>query len=102
MVMCNDGSFYTGVSTDVEERVKKHNSGKGSKYVRSRRPCYLVYKAICKDRSHAQRLEYYIRKLSVTEKLRLQQSYENSLSLRNNFGSSSSEGVDLCLEDLYE
>ena len=32
MVRCNDGSLYTGYSTDVERRVKTHNSGKGAKY----------------------------------------------------------------------
>ena len=30
---CQDGSFYTGVTNDVDARMKAHAEGKGSKYV---------------------------------------------------------------------
>ena len=43
MVECCDGSLYTGWTTDVERRVRTHNSGKGAKYTRSRLPVKLVY-----------------------------------------------------------
>ena len=33
---CVDGSLYTGVAKDVEVRLRKHNSGKGARYTRSR------------------------------------------------------------------
>ena len=33
-----DNSLYTGISNDVEERVKAHNAGKGAKYTRMRGP----------------------------------------------------------------
>lgn len=36
MFLCNDGSLYTGVTTDLSRREHQHNSGKGSRYVRSR------------------------------------------------------------------
>ena len=30
---CQDGSFYTGVTNDVDVRMNAHATGKGSKYV---------------------------------------------------------------------
>ena len=43
IVRCEDGSLYTGYTTDVKERLITHNSGKGAKYTRSRLPVSLVY-----------------------------------------------------------
>ncbi|MBF0485265.1 MAG: GIY-YIG nuclease family protein [Candidatus Omnitrophica bacterium] len=40
---CADGSFYTGYTNNLKIRLKLHESGKGSKYVRARRPFCLVY-----------------------------------------------------------
>ena len=40
---CRDGTLYTGVTTDIDKRLKRHNSGKGAKYTRGRRPVCLVY-----------------------------------------------------------
>ena len=41
IVRCSDGTLYTGWTTDVERRVRTHNSGKGAKYTRSRLPVTL-------------------------------------------------------------
>lgn len=43
ILRCRDGSFYTGITNDLTSRVKKHNLGRGSKYVFSRRPARLIY-----------------------------------------------------------
>ncbi len=44
IVRCADKSLYTGISNDVKARVKKHNSGKGAKYIiPARRPVKLLY-----------------------------------------------------------
>ena len=40
---CQDGSFYTGITNNISKRMKVHNKGNGSKYVRSRLPFKLVY-----------------------------------------------------------
>jgi len=40
---CKDGSFYTGITTNPENRLKRHNLGKASKYTRARKPLELVY-----------------------------------------------------------
>ncbi len=72
MVECRDGTLYTGISNNVEERVKKHNSGKGSKsIVKSKRPVKLVYKEEMKNRSEASKREWKIKKMSRMDKLLL-------------------------------
>lgn len=44
MVECSDGTYYTGYTTNLEKRIKAHNTGKtGAKYTRTRRPVKLIY-----------------------------------------------------------
>tara|TARA_B110000263_G_C15261785_1_gene489175 strand:+ start:803 stop:1060 length:258 start_codon:yes stop_codon:yes gene_type:complete len=72
IVACSDGSFYTGITTDKERRVSEHNdSKKGAKYTRNKRPVDLVYSETLPDRSAASKREYYIKKLSRADKLKL-------------------------------
>ena len=42
IVRCRDGSLYTGITVDVDQRIERHNVGEGAKYTRSRRPVVLV------------------------------------------------------------
>ena len=42
-VVCCDGTYYTGYTTDVKKRIAVHNSGKGAKYTRARLPVKLIY-----------------------------------------------------------
>jgi len=69
---CSDNTLYTGITTDIQRRVKEHNSSvKGAKYTRVRRPVKLVYKEEFADRSSASKREAEIKKLSRKEKLAL-------------------------------
>ncbi|MFD1394054.1 GIY-YIG nuclease family protein [Lacticaseibacillus jixianensis] len=43
VLLCADGTFYGGYSTDVAARVATHNAGKGAKYTKTRRPVRLLY-----------------------------------------------------------
>ena len=43
LLRCKDGSLYSGVTTDLKNRELLHNSGKGSKYVRSRGGGKIIY-----------------------------------------------------------
>lgn len=61
IVKCSDGSLYTGISTDVEARVMRHNSGKGAAYTRSRKPVVLVWSEIGLDESAARKREAEIK-----------------------------------------
>jgi putative endonuclease len=72
LVSCSDGSLYTGITTNVERRISEHNtSKKGAKYTRNKRPVRLIYSEVQSDRSTASKREYFIKKLSRDEKLKL-------------------------------
>ena len=43
IVECKDGTLYTGWTNNLEKRIADHNSGKGAKYTRARKPVTLVY-----------------------------------------------------------
>jgi len=71
MVRCKDETLYTGVTTDLERRVKEHNGEikrKGAKCTQARRPVELVYSEGFQNRSVAQKREAAIKKLSKEEK----------------------------------
>ena len=63
IVQCADGSFYTGVTKDVDARVSQHNAGQGAKYTRARRPVVLVYQEVAENHGVALRRENVIRRL---------------------------------------
>ena len=75
MVRCNDGSLYTGWSTDPIKRAEAHNSGKGAKYTRARRPVILVYVEECGSKEEAMKREAEIKKLSKDKKESLVKGY---------------------------
>lgn len=69
---CNDGSLYTGITTDVTKRLEEHNSSdKGAKYTKARRPVKLLYDEPSSDRSSASKREYEIKKFTRLKKLQL-------------------------------
>ena len=71
MLLCRDGTLYTGMARDALAREKVHNAGRGAKYTRSRLPVKLVYREAAPDRSAALRREAEIKKLTRREKLEL-------------------------------
>ena len=68
---CADGSLYTGITDDLQRRLKAHSSGKGAKYTRGRGPLALRYREDCKDHSAALRRELQIKSLKRSDKLKL-------------------------------
>ena len=68
ILKCADDTLYTGWTTDVEKRLKAHNSGKGAKYTRARLPVELVYTEVFIDKIEAQKREYAIKQLTRSEK----------------------------------
>jgi len=72
IILCDDGSLYTGVSTDVERRFREHGeTSRGAKYFNGRRPLEVVYLETGHNRSSAARREAAIKKLSREAKLGL-------------------------------
>ncbi len=62
MLRCSDKSFYTGITNNMEARLKEHNTGTAAKYTRGRRPVTLVYRERRASRSSALRREAQIKK----------------------------------------
>lgn len=79
MLRCTDDSLYTGCTVDVDRRCAQHNSGKGAKYTRSRRPVEVVYREEVEDRSAALRREAAIKRLERREKLALIEGYHKEV-----------------------
>lgn len=71
ILQCSDGSYYTGYSNNVEQRVKVHNEGKGAKYTRGRTPVKLVYQQHFPTKKEALQKEYTIKQLTRKQKQQL-------------------------------
>jgi putative endonuclease len=68
IIQLNNQAYYTGITNNLAKRLKAHESGKGSKYVRAHLPFILVYKEACKDRSEASKREAAIKRLNRKQK----------------------------------
>lgn len=71
IVKCADNTLYTGWTTNLENRLKAHNQGKGAKYTLPRRPVVLLYYEEFQTKQEAMRREAAIKKLSRPQKERL-------------------------------
>lgn len=70
IVECADGTYYTGIATDLQRRIQQHNGEKarGARYTAARRPVTLVYEASFETRSAALKEEIRIKRLTRIEK----------------------------------
>ena len=75
ILKCRDNTLYTGITTDLENRLKKHNSGVGAKYTRGRTPVELMYYESCLDKSQALKREIAIKKLTRIKKEKLIENF---------------------------
>lgn len=71
LLRCSDGTLYCGWTDNIEKRLAAHNSGKASKYTRSRLPVKLVYFETFDTKQEAMSREARIKQLSRREKLAL-------------------------------
>jgi predicted GIY-YIG superfamily endonuclease len=71
ILLCNDGSFYTGFTKDVEKRAKLHINGKGARYTKAHPPQKVVHIEEFTTRSEAMRRERAIKKLSHKQKIKI-------------------------------
>ena len=68
ILLCNNGSFYTGYTKDVETRTKQHETGKGARYTKAHKPQKLAYVEEHENRGVAMKREREIKKLSHQQK----------------------------------
>jgi len=71
ILQLEDDTYYTGITNDLQQRVEAHENGTGSKYVYSRLPLRVVYTQAALDRSEASKVEYSIKKLKRSKKIKI-------------------------------
>ena len=71
LIECDDGSVYTGITTDVDARFARHANGTGARYTRSRKPRAVLAAFPLADRSIASRAEYWVKRLTPARKREL-------------------------------
>ena len=76
---CIDGSYYTGITTDIERRIKEHyfKLPQCAKYTRSHSVISLEALWTTKTKAMASKLEYRIKRLSKHEKQELIKAPDN-------------------------
>ena len=74
ILLCMDGSFYTGYTKNIDRRTRQHQNGKGAKYTKTHKPQKIAYVEQHDSRSHAMKREREIKKLSHQQKVDLVKS----------------------------
>jgi len=69
LIRCSDESLYCGITNNLKKRLTVHNSGKGAKYTRSRRPIEFVGASVEMTKSNALKLEYRIKQVPAGKKI---------------------------------
>lgn len=85
ILLCTDGSFYTGYTKNIDERTRLHANGKGARYTKTHKPERVAYVELFKSRAEAMRREREIKKLSHQQK-------QNLINSRNRHDSGVSQG----------
>jgi putative endonuclease len=69
VILCQNGSFYTGYTKDLDARMKLHMNGKGARYTRMHKPKKLVYTEEFNTRTEAMKKERQVKSIRRREKL---------------------------------
>ncbi len=79
ILLCKDGSYYTGYAEDVNNRIERHKKGQGSRYTRIHEPEKIVYKERFESRREAMKREREVKSLTHKDKQRLANSQKTSI-----------------------
>jgi len=71
ILRCQDSSLYTGITTDLDRRLKEHKKGVASKYTRSFGADTFVYTKKMATKSEVLKKEQKIKRLSRKAKEQL-------------------------------
>lgn len=71
IILCSDGSLYSGITTELQRRFAQHAAGRGAKYFRGRQPLEIVYHENGHTRSSAGSREAALKRLDRAAKLLL-------------------------------
>ena len=75
VILCEDGSFYTGCTKNLDSRMRLHKRGKGARYTKIHKPKQVVYVEKFHSRSEAMKREKRIKQLNHIQKKKLTKSY---------------------------
>lgn len=76
IVQCKDGTYYTGYTSNLQERLQLHNSGNGAKFLRGRSPVQVVYVKEYWYYKRALDAERQLKKLTRKQKEELIEAHE--------------------------
>jgi putative endonuclease len=68
ILLCTDGSFYTGSTNNVPKRFNDHLTGHGARYTKSHKPERVIYQEEFSTKSDALKREAEIKKLTKVQK----------------------------------
>jgi putative endonuclease len=92
LLLCDDGSYYTGYTNNVPSRLERHKKGYGARYTRMRRPKRVIRVEEFKTRRAAMRRERQIKALTHDQKRDLERKVANT-----RFKISHAKGTILCV-----
>lgn len=69
LIECRDGTYYAGITNDLDARYQAHVSGKGARYTRSHPPLRLIGSRAYENRAAASRAEWEIKQLPRHKKI---------------------------------
>ena len=75
IIECRDGTLYTGITNNLDQRIKDHNRGKGCRYTKYRWPVRLLYSETFPDRGSAMKREAQIQGWGRSKKMLLARTH---------------------------
>jgi putative endonuclease len=78
IIQCKNGTYYTGYTQNLNQRIKEHNSGRGARYLKGKLPVKLVYAKEYRYYKNALLAERRLKKLTRSQKLKLIEIYANN------------------------
>ena len=69
LLLCRDGSYYAGITNDLDARFQAHVAGKGARYTRAHPPERILASRAYPDRASASRADWEIKRLPKARKL---------------------------------
>lgn len=71
ILKCSDGSFYTGITNNLEKRFSEHKKGLGGRYTRSHKPIKIIYSERFLTKSEALKQESKIKSWNRAKKVKV-------------------------------
>lgn len=69
LLECKGGSFYAGITNNLEARFQAHIEGSGAKYTRANPPLRIIAHKDYSDRSEASKAESFLKSLPRYKKI---------------------------------